>query len=319
MFTQIEPLVRIIPGVQEAASFGHYLSQLIISIRTTVSAYLALLKVRSAVLNSVSALMGAFLASGGGIPWDTMLVLAASVGLAAAGSGAVNSYLDRDIDGIMQRTSHRPLPIGAIKPAAKALYAGISLIATGLVISALWLNLIAALFIALGAAIYIFIYTLWLKRKTPWSVVIGGFAGSCALLAGWFSITSEFGLAPLFFSVFIFLWTPGHFWGLAIKTKEDSERANIPTLPTIYGEKIASRWVALSNTALLLFSIIPYALGILGQVYVIISLIIGLIVLRASIKLYLAPTAQKAWLIFKLSSPYLIIVFLAAVVDILLI
>ncbi len=316
--TQTDSLARITPGVQETASFGHYLSRLIISLRTTLSAYLALLKVRSAVLNSVSALMGAFLASGGGIPGDTMLVLASSVGLAAAGSGAVNSYLDRDIDRIMQRTSHRPLPIGAIKPAEKALYVGISLIGIGLFISALWLSLPATLFIALGAAIYIFIYTLWLKRKTPWSVVVGGLAGSCALLAGWFAITSEFGPAPLFFSVFIFLWTPGHFWGLAIKTKEDSERANIPTLPTVYGERTASKWVALSNLALLLFSIIPYALGILGQAYLFISLIIGLIVLIANINLYLAPTAQKAWLMFKLSSPYLIIVFLAAAVDILL-
>jgi protoheme IX farnesyltransferase len=159
---------------------------------------------------------------------------------------------------------------------------------------------------------------MWLKRKTPWSIVIGGLAGSCALLAGWFSVTTSFGLPLLLFSTFVFLWTPGHFWGLAIRTKDDSERANIPTLPTVYGVRIASRWTALSNMVLIPLSIIPYALGILGQTYLFISLIIGLIVLTANIELYFTPTAQKAWTAFKLSSPYLAIVYLAVVIDVLL-
>ncbi len=286
--------------------------------RTTVSAYLALLKVRSTILNSVSALMGAFLASGGVIPWDITLALAASVGLAAAGSGAVNSYLDRGIDGIMRRTSHRPLPIGAIKPAEKALYTGISLIATGLVISALWLNIVAVLFIALGATIYIFVYTLWLKRKTPWSVVIGGIAGSSALLAGWFAITSEFGLVPLFFSVFIFLWTPGHFWGLAIRTKEESLQANIPTLATRYDIRTASKWTALSNILILPIAVIPYLIGLMNEIYLIITLAAGLVILLSNIKLFRTPTARQAWTVFKVSSPYLAIVYLAAFIDILI-
>lgn len=285
---------------------------------STGATYISLLKPRSVVLNTFSALTGVLLAAGRGIPWDTTAILIISGGLVAAGCGAVNSYLDRDIDEVMPRTSQRPLPSGRIKPAEKALYAGILLVIIGLIISAVGLNLLTTLFIALGATIYIFVYTMWLKRKTLWSVVIGGLAGSCALLAGWVSVNTSFGLPPLLFGIFVFLWTPGHFWGLAIRTKDESERANIPTLSTIYGERIASKWTALSHMALVPFSTIPYVLGILGEVYLFISLTIGLIVLIANVKLYLAPTAQKAWTVFKLSSLYLAIVYLAVALDTLL-
>ena len=314
LFTIVQPLPHHFSDTDAATSFSSYLSGLVYRIRAVVAAYLSLLKMRSATLNSLSALVGALIAVGSGIPWDTAAILAASVWLVA-----INSYLDRDIDRIMRRTSHRPLPSGVIKPAEKTLYLGISLIAVGLIISSLWLNITATLFIALGAVIYIFIYTLWLKRKTPWSVVIGGLAGSCALLAGWFSATTDFGLLPLVFSIFVFLWTLGHFWGLAIKTKEDSERANIPTLATRYGEKTAANWAVLSNIALIPISIIPYLLGIFGEVYLVISLSVGLIVLLVNIKLFFTPTAQTAWKVFKISSPYLLFVYLGAVMDILLI
>ncbi len=284
----------------------------------TAVAYASLLKLRSATLNSLSALVGVLLASGGDIPWGIASIAIISVWLAAAGSGALNSYLDRDIDKVMYRTSCRPLPLGRIKPAEKALYAGILLAIIGLIISAVWLNLLATLFIALGAAVYIFVYTMWLKRKTPWSIVIGGLAGSCALLAGWFSVTNSFSLSPLLFSIFIFLWTPGHFWGLAIRTKDDSERASIPNLPTIYGKRVTAQWAALANIALVPFSIIPYLLGILSEIYLFISVIVGLVVLVANTKLYFAPTDQRAWTVFKLSSPYLAIVYIAVAIDILL-
>ena len=314
-----QPLPHTSTSAYVPANFWGDIKGLSQRVGTTVAAYIALLKLPSAALNSLSALVGVLLAAGSGIPWNTTFILIMSVGLAAAGSGVLNSYLDRDIDRVMQRTSQRPLPFGRIKPAEKALYTGILLVVIGLIISAVWLNLLTTLFIALGAAIYIFVYTMWLKRKTPWSVVIGGLAGSCALLAGWFSVTTVFGLSPLLFGIFVFLWTPGHFWGLAIRTKDDSEQANIPTLPTIYGERTASRWTALSNIVLVPLSIIPYALGILGEAYLFMSLGAGLIILIPNIKLYFAPTAQRAWTAFKLSSLYLTIVYLAMAIDILLI
>ena len=277
-----------------------------------------LLKLRSAALNSLSALVGSCLAAGGHIPWEATFISTLAVGLAAAGSGALNSYIDRDIDKVMHRTCRRPLPMGIIKPAEKALFAGVFLVALGLIISAVWVNIAVTLFIASGSAIYIIVYTMWLKRETPWSIFIGGFAGICAFLAGWSAVTTTFSLFYLLFCIFVYLWTIGHFGGIAIKIKDDSERAGIPTLSTVYGEKTASKWTALSNMALFPLSIIPYLLGILNEVYLFISLIIGAIVLTANIKLYFYPTAQNAWTVFKLSGPYLAIVYLALAVDILL-
>ncbi len=318
LFTLAQPLSRHLDDADVATSFSSFWKSFRHQVWAKVTVYISLLKVRSATLNSLSALMGVFLAAGSGISWVIASVAVISVWLVAAGCGALNSYLDRDIDKVMHRTSRRPLPFGVIKSVEKALYAGIFLIAIGLIASAVWLNLLATLFIALGATIYILVYTMWLKRKTPWSVVIGGLAGSCALLAGWFSVTTSFGLLPLFLAIFVFLWTPGHFWGLAIRSKDDSQRANIPTLPTIYGEKTASKWTALSNIILIPLSIIPYALGIMGEAYLFISLIIGLIVLIANMRLYFTPTAQKAWTVFKISSPYLVIVYIAVAIDIFL-
>lgn len=313
----VRPLSHILSGAHVATPSQGYFASLLRGIWSTLSAYLLLLKLRSATLNSLSALVGSCLAAGSHIPGKAAFISTFAVWLAAAGSGALNSYIDRDIDKVMHRTCGRPLPLGIIKPAEKALYAGIFLVAIGLIISAVWLNLFVTLFIASGAAIYIFFYTMWLKKRTPLSIVVGGFAGICALLAGWSAVTAHFSLSSLLFSIFVYLWTIGHFGGIAIKIKDDSERANIPTLSTVYGEKEASKWTALSNMALFPLSIIPYLLGILNEVYLFISLIIGAIVLTVNIKLYFSPTTQNAWTVFKLSSPYLAIVYLAAIVDIL--
>ncbi len=316
-------IARPLPGDFTSAGapipFWRFGKSLIYRVWYTVAAYISLFKIRSATLNSFSALVGVLLAAGSGISWGTAFILFVSVWLAAAGSGAVNSYLDRDIDRVMRRTSQRPLALGIIKPSEKALYAGIFLVIIGLIISGVWLSILTTLFIASGAAIYAFVYTMWLKRRTPWSIIVGGLAGSCALLAGYFSVTTSFSLPPLLFSIFVFLWTPGHFWGLAVRTKEDNKRANLPTLSAIYGERIAAKWTALANIVLVPFSIIPYALGLLGETYLFISLTIGLIILIANIRLYFTPTAQKAWMVFKISSPYLAIVYMAVAIDIFLV
>lgn len=317
-FSLIQPLSNSLSGANVASHSKGYFGNLLRQIWSTLAAYMALLKLRSATLNALSALMGIFLAAGANIPWDRAFVLLVSVWLVAAGCGALNSYIDRDIDQIMYRTSRRPLPLGLIEPAEKALYVGIFLVALGLLISVVWLNLLVTLFISSGAAIYIFVYTMWLKRRTSWSVVIGGLAGTCALLAGAVSVTTNLSLLPFLFGLFVFLWTLGHFWSLSIRIKDDNKRANIPSIATIHGEKTTSKWTALSNIVLLPVSIIPYALGMLGEVYLSISLIIGLIVLATSIKLYFAPTTERAWTVFKLSSLYLTSVYVAVAVDILL-
>ncbi|MDP2730819.1 MAG: heme o synthase [Dehalococcoidales bacterium] len=310
-----QPLSHNFPAIAVAPGFRVYSGHE--KMWAMLVTYLQLFKLRSAVLNLLSALVGMFLAAGPDIPAGTAFFLLVSGLLAAAGCGALNSYIDRDLDRIMYRTSLRPLPMGKIKSARRALYAGVFMVIAGLIISALRVNLVTALFIASGSVIYIFAYTIWLKRRTPWSVAVGGLAGVCALLAGWAAVSTQFNLSLLLFSVFVYLWTHAHFWGLAIKNKNESQRAKIPTLPVVYGVKTASRWAALSGMFLLPLSIIPYSMGILDGVYVIVTLTIGIIVLAANIKLYFSPTAQNAWLVFRLSSPYLAGIYLAVIIDIL--
>lgn len=279
--------------------------------RNGIAAYISLLKLRSAGLNALSGVTGIVLAAGRGISSGHAALLVIAGGLAAVGCGAINAYFDRDIDRIMSRTTARALPSGEISPPERAVWFGLALVIAGTTISLLWINWRTTAFILLGAAIYVIVYTLWLKRRTPWSVVVGGLAGCCALLAGWFSVTSVFRPSVLVFSAFVFLWTPGHFWGLAVRTMTDSQRAGVPTLPVVYGDATAARWTAISNLILVLFSTVPFFIGILGTMYFVVVLVTGLAILVINIRLFLAPTAQRAWTVFQWSNPYLIVVYLA--------
>ncbi len=149
--------------------------------------------------------------------------------LASAGAAAINAYIDRDIDVLMLRTSKRPVPMGSIPP-KHALYFGIASLSLAFVTATLLLNLVATFMIMLGAFIYIFVYSVWLKRRTPWNIVIGGSAGSAAALAGWTAVTPqlEFMLPAVLMGVLVFLWTPSHFWSLAILTNRDYKAAGVP-------------------------------------------------------------------------------------------
>ena len=217
----------------------------------------------------------------------------------------------------MKRTSGRALPSGEISPPQRAAWFGLSLILAGIGLSLIWLNWRTSLFILLGAIVYVLVYTIWLKRRTPWSVVIGGLAGCCALLAGWFSATDAFAPSVLLFSTFIFLWTPGHFWGLAVRTMSDSQRAGVPTLPVVYGEVAAARWTAFSNILLALFAVLPFVLGILDGLYFAVALVSGLAMLALNLQLFFRPTVARAWTAFQWSNPYLILIYVAVMAAIL--
>lgn len=235
---------------------------------------LSLTKPRLTSLNLLAGVTGFLMASGPRVDFGAFGLLLAAGYLSVGGSLALNAYLDRDIDPLMGRTALRPLPTGRMGP-QRALTFALGVLSAGL--AAAWiLNPLTFLFVAGGAAFYIGVYTLWLKRRTPWNIVIGGAAGSFAPLAGWATATGGVGLPALFLAVLIFLWTPGHFWGLAIKYKEDYARAGVPMLPVVAGEEKAARWAALSNLALIPFTFamvpvygLPYAVavGVLGLVF----------------------------------------------------
>jgi len=281
---------------------------------STVSSYWELTKPRIVLLLDFTAL-AAFLATPSSINILRLVAVIAAGTLASGGAGALNSYLDEDIDRSMGRTSRRPIPQGDISP-FKALIFGLALIGGGLVISALYLPLLAGLFILLGAAIYVIFYTKYLKRRTSLNIVLGGSAGSCAPLAGWAAATGNLSnAAPWLMALLVFVWTPSHFWALAMRAVSDYTRARIPMLPVVVGEKKTAQYIALNT-----FLLVPLSLALVwfgfGLLYLVVAGLLGFGMIMVDVKLAMNPTKARAWTAFKFSSPYLAIVFLAMALDV---
>lgn len=265
------------------------------------------------------AALGSAVVAARGIPTLTILfgVLAGGA-LASSGALALNSYLEMDMDAKMKRTMGRPLPSGRIVTSSRALYLGLGLLAGGMVVAFLTLNYIATFFIALGAFVYVPVYTLFLKPRTSWNIVLGGFAGSCAALAGWYAVTSNDGVVGWLLGALVFVWTPSHFWSLAVITEEDYSAVHIPMLPSVVGPEAASRYIVV-NTLLLIpvsLAIAYYFSGLGLLVYLSVTLVFGALLLGTNIKLFRSPTKDNAWLAFKFSSPYLAVIFLVAMVAV---
>src|SRR3989442_1906695 len=257
----------------------------------------------------------AFLVATRGINVFIVAVVLVAGTLASGGAGALNCYLDRDIDQSMGRTSQRPIPKGEVSP-VNALIFGLALVGIGVGISLWLLSLWASLFIFLGAAIYVGFYTKWLKRRTPLNIVLGGSAGSCAPLAGWAAATGNVtAIAPWLMALLVFVWTPSHFWGLAIRAVGDYSRAGIPMLPAVVGEKRAAQYIALNTFLLVPLSLVFVPLGLFGIAYLLVALVFATWLLINDLRLAFSPTKALAWTAFKVSSPYLAIIFLAMIVD----
>lgn len=274
-----------------------------------------LTKPRITSLNILTAVTAMIVASYQTVNYVGLLILAVVGYLSVGGCGAVNCYIDRDIDGLMERTSKRAIPSGKISPASKGLLLGTFMIALSLALSTLLLNLLTALFVSLGAAVYIGVYTLWLKRRSPWNIVIGGLAGSCAPLAGWAAATGGISLTPLLLAFIIFLWTPGHFWGLAIRVKNSYQKAGIPMLPVLVGEQKAGRYAAFSNLTVVPFSVLLIFLERGGITLVLTIAVLSALLVYENIKLYIRPQSSQAWRVFKISAPWLAILMVSLVVD----
>jgi protoheme IX farnesyltransferase len=238
--------------------------------------------------------------------------------LASSGALAMNSYLEMGIDAKMKRTMGRLLPSGKIVPASHALILGLGLLAAGLLVASLTLNYLATFFIGLGAFVYVPVYTLFLKPRTSWNIVLGGFAGSCAALAGWYAIPSAWGSWAVgwLLGALVFVWTPSHFWSLAVITEDDYSAVNVPMLPSVVGPEAASKYIV-ANTLLLIPVSLLYATYFIGVgffVYLAVALVFDLLLLDTNIKLLRSPTKANAWLAFKFSSHYLAVIFLVAMV-----
>ena len=233
---------------------------------------------------------------------------------ASAGALALNSYLEMGMDAKMKRTMGRPLPSGRIVPPRNALALGLSLVALGLIVASLTLNVLGTFFIALGAFVYVPVYTLFLKPRTSWNIVLGGFAGSCAALAGWYAVTWSGAAVGWILGALVFVWTPSHFWSLAVITEEDYSAVGVPMLPSVVGPEAASRYIVVNTLLLIPVSLLLafYLSGLGLLVYLAVAAVFGALLLWTNIKLLRQPTKSNAWLAFKFSSPYLAVVFVAA-------
>jgi len=233
--------------------------------------------------------------------------------LASAGSSALNHYYDRDLDAKMTRTSQRPIPSGRM-PASQVLIYGLVVSCISVIYGYFALNPVSAFFIALGIFAYVIIYTAWLKRLNSSNIVIGGIAGSAAAWAGWSAATGSLDLLGFLIGFLVFVWTPSHFWCLAMKIKDEYAKAEVPMLPVVIGMQKTSKYI-LANTLIL----IPYSLMIsafgMGLIYTIIAAASGGLMLAYHFKLTKNPTSEFAWKAYKVTAPYLTIIFVAVALD----
>ena len=251
------------------------------------------------------------------IAWDIpawkLLFLLICGTLSSMGASAINQFYDKNIDNLMIRTSKRPIPSGRLK-ANKVLTFGLSLSISSVIIAWFTLNPTATFMIGLGIFFYVVVYTLLLKRRSVWNIVIGGFAGSAASMAGWATTTNSIDLLGFLVGWIVFMWTPPHFWCLAIKMKEEYTKANVPMLPVIYGNQLTSKYIFINSLILIPYSISLYFFG-LGLLYTIVAIVSGTLMTIYHYKLMKNPTPQFAWKAYKVTAPYLVIIFIAIALD----
>jgi protoheme IX farnesyltransferase len=239
--------------------------------------------------------------------------------LGAGAAGALNQWYEADIDAVMKRTANRPLPAGRMDRQA-ALHFGVGLGAFSVILMGLALNVTAAAILAVSILFYVLIYTVWLKRRTPQNIVIGGAAGAFPPLIGWAAATGDVATLPLLLFALIFLWTPPHFWALALFVKTDYANAGVPMLPVVAGEKTTRHQIGLYTIPMALAAVAPWPLGLVGPVYGLVSVAMtGWFALLAARVAYRTTGADDAMLpekaLFKYSILYLFVMFGALVVD----
>ena len=276
--------------------------------------YVSLAKPRIIPLLLITALGGMMMAERG---WpSTGLVVLTLLGgaLAAAGAGAINCWIDRDIDGEMLRTRRRPLPDGRIAPGHAMLF-GIVLGLMAFVLLAFWVNVLAATLAISGLLFYVFVYTLWLKRSTVQNIVIGGAAGAIPPVVGWAAVTHRVDLTAVYLFAVIFLWTPPHFWALALRLRGDYARARVPMLPVVRGDAAARRQIVVYTLVLVAVTLAIVLTGALGPIYLVGAALLGAGFIALAIVNLLARRQHWSRVLFDYSIAYLGLLFAVMVAD----
>jgi len=282
---------------------------------SVLGAYIALTKPRIIELLLITTVPTMILAERG---WPaTSLVIITLIGgtLAAGGANAVNMYVDRDIDAVMERTQARPLVTGVIAPRNALIFA------LGLEVAAfavLWAgaNLLSAVLALSAAAFYIGVYTLWLKRTSRQNIVIGGAAGAVPVLVGWAAVENSLGWPPIILFLAMFLWTPPHFWALAVKYADDYRAAGVPMLPSVVPMEVAVRQMIWYTVALVISTLVLIPVAELGWIYGVSAVVLGALFLVGTIALERNPTASASMRLFGFSITYVTVLFGAMSLDV---
>ncbi len=277
-------------------------------------AYLELCKPRIGFLIALSAMAG-YAAVADDVDGLQLLILFVAMMLGSFGSAVFNQYWDRDIDKLMPRTANRPLAAGTLGDPTHTLWLALGLVVAGCAIAVLAFNWLVATHLALGAFVYAVVYTIWLKRYHWTNIIIGGAAGSFAVLAGAAAVDPSKWLLPWLMAITLFLWTPSHFWALAILIKDDYAKAGVPMLPVVKGDAACAKWIFGNTIALVISAFLPWMFGDLGPVYGLLSLAFGARFLWLNWQLVKDPSREWAKRNFLFSMQYLAGVFLSIVID----
>ena len=275
--------------------------------------YALLLKPRVMSLVLFTGYAGLALAPGE-IAWQTALLAVLFIALGAGASGAINMWYDRDIDGVMTRTQNRPLPAGRLRPMA-ALVLGTVLSVVSVLGMAFWVGAVAAAILAVTIAFYIFVYTIWLKRRTPQNIVIGGAAGAFPPMIGWAAVTGDIGLGSLVLFLIIFLWTPPHFWALSLYRSADYRAAGVPMLPVVSGDAETKRQILIYTLLVTPVAVVPAFIGMSSQAAGLVIGLLGINFLRHAIRVLRSDGSEAPRAMFRYSILYLFLVFVTLLAD----
>jgi protoheme IX farnesyltransferase len=242
------------------------------------------------------------------------LVAVLCIAVGAGAAGAINMWYDRDIDAVMRRTAGRALPAGRMMP-GEALGFGAVLAVGSVVVMALAVNTLAAALLALTIAFYVFVYTIWLKRRTPQNIVIGGAAGAFPPLIGWAAATGGVGWGAVALFAIVFFWTPPHFWALALYRTGDYAKAGVPMLPVVAGPRETKRQMLLYTLVLWPVSLAPWALGVAGATYALGAVVLSALFTASAVRVCLDEGERAARLMFGFSLLYLLLIFSLLLVD----
>jgi protoheme IX farnesyltransferase len=234
--------------------------------------------------------------------------------MAAGGSGAINQYIDRRDDARMQRTQKRPIPAGRLTP-AEGLAFGVVMALGSFYVMVAFVNLLSALLTLVGILYYVLLYSIFLKKTTVQNIVIGGGAGAIPPLVGWAAATGSLNIPALFLFAVVFMWTPPHFWALALVRRKDYTRAGVPMLPVIRGEKETRKQVLIYTLELVALTVVLPIFGLGGGIYVLGAVILGLWLLHAAWKMWKVGGNKLAWKMYRYSSMYLAFLFMVMMVD----